>query len=47
VPPTAEQAPPDGTGDAQPGVMKDVVFVAVTFAFFGVAWLYARALDRL
>jgi hypothetical protein len=27
--------------------MKDLVFVAVTFAIFALGWLYVRALDRL
>ena len=33
--------------DAQPGVMKDFVFVAVTVAFFAVSWLYAKSFDHL
>jgi len=27
--------------------MKDLVFVCVTLAFFGLGWLYVRALNRL
>jgi len=27
--------------------MKDLVFVALTVAFFLVSWLYVRACDRL
>jgi hypothetical protein len=27
--------------------MADLVYVAVTLAFFAVAWAYARACDRL
>jgi hypothetical protein len=29
------------------GVMKDIVFVIVTLAFFGVSWVYAKSSDRL
>jgi hypothetical protein len=28
-------------------VMKDIVFIVVTLAFFGIAWVYAKSLDRL
>jgi hypothetical protein len=28
-------------------VMKDLIFAAVTVAFFGVSWLYAKSFDRL
>jgi hypothetical protein len=27
--------------------MKDIVLVAVTLAFFGVSWVYAKSFDRL
>jgi hypothetical protein len=27
--------------------MKDVVFIGATLAFFALAWVYARAFDRL
>jgi len=27
--------------------MADLVFIAVTIAFFGIAWLYALGCDRL
>jgi len=27
--------------------MKDLLFVAVTVAFFAVAWLYAKSMDHL
>jgi hypothetical protein len=27
--------------------MADVVFVALTLAFFGLSWLYVRACDRV
>jgi hypothetical protein len=30
-----------------PGVMKDIVFVAVTLAFFWVSWVYAKSTDHL
>jgi hypothetical protein len=42
-------APPlRGTvGAYVPGVMKDIIFVAVTLAFFGVSWVYAKSFDRL
>jgi hypothetical protein len=30
-----------------PAVMKDIVFVTVTVAFFWVSWLYAKSFDRL
>jgi hypothetical protein len=37
-----------GTTDALSGVqMKDLVLVGVTVAFFALAWVYARAFDRL
>jgi hypothetical protein len=36
-----------GTPDAQPGRMKDFVFVVVTVAFFAVSWLYAKSFDHL
>jgi hypothetical protein len=36
-----------GTFDAFGGGMKDVVFIAVTIAFFAVAWLYAKSFDHL
>jgi hypothetical protein len=36
-----------GTSDADPGVMNDLVFVAITVAFFALAWIYARSFDRL
>jgi hypothetical protein len=29
------------------GEMKDGVFIGVTVAFFALAWVYARAFDRL
>jgi hypothetical protein len=28
-------------------VMKDLVFVAVTAAFFALAWIYTKSFDRL
>jgi hypothetical protein len=28
-------------------VMKDIVFVAVTLAFFWISWVYAKSFDRL
>ena len=28
-------------------VMKDIVFIIVTLAFFGVSWVYAKSFDRL
>ncbi len=27
--------------------MKDIIFLAVTVAFFAVSWLYTKSLDRL
>jgi hypothetical protein len=37
-----------GTPDAlSSGVMKDIVFVAVTLAFFWVSWVYAKSFDHL
>jgi hypothetical protein len=37
-----------GTTDAlSRGEMKDLVFIGVTVAFFALAWVYARAFDRL
>jgi hypothetical protein len=37
-----------GTPDArETSVMKDLVFVGVTVAFFALAWLYTKSLDRL
>jgi hypothetical protein len=27
--------------------MKDIVFVVVTLAFFGISWVYAKSFDRL
>jgi hypothetical protein len=30
-----------------PHVMKDIVFVLVTLAFFGISWVYAKSFDRL
>jgi len=27
--------------------MKDIVFVAITLAFFWVSWVYAKSFDRL
>jgi hypothetical protein len=30
-----------------PLVMKDIVFVVVTLAFFGISWVYAKSFDRL
>jgi hypothetical protein len=29
------------------GAMKDIVFIIVTLAFFGVSWVYAKSFDRL
>jgi hypothetical protein len=28
-------------------VMKDIVFVVVTLAFFGISWIYAKSFDHL
>jgi hypothetical protein len=28
-------------------VMKDIVFVTVTLAFFWISWVYAKSFDRL
>ena len=36
-----------GTPDAFGGGMKDLVFIAATFAFFAVAWFYAKSFDHL
>jgi hypothetical protein len=30
-----------------PSVMKDIVFVAVSLAFFWISWMYAKSFDRL
>jgi hypothetical protein len=30
-----------------PAVMKDIVFVVVAIAFFGVSWLYTAACERV
>jgi hypothetical protein len=30
-----------------PIVMKDILFVAVTLAFFWVSWVYAKSFDHL
>jgi len=27
--------------------MKDIVFIVVTLAFFGVSWIYAKSFDHL
>jgi hypothetical protein len=31
----------------QPAVMKDLILIAVSVAFFAVGWLYVRSFDRL
>jgi hypothetical protein len=37
-----------GTADAHsPKQMKDLLLIAVSLAFFGLTWAYARSLDRL
>jgi hypothetical protein len=38
---------PDAEGRGGDQLMKDVVFVAVTLAFFAVCWLYAESFERL
>jgi hypothetical protein len=30
-----------------PLAMKDIVFVALTVAFFWISWVYAKSFDRL
>jgi hypothetical protein len=45
-PPGARQSS-DGPPHANPEDMNDLLFVAITTAFFACAWAYAQACDRL